>query len=203
MSRSRYLLICSLVALAAVLRLFPYILRALGEGTVSTFASSLWNFSPMGAICLFAGAQLTGRRDAWLVPFITLLVSDLAIGLLMSDTSYAFYPGMPVVYACFLVMILLGAWQRGRGTGAGRWGFVAAAGLAGELCFFLATNFAAWVELDSFYTRDLSGLVDCYVAALPFFRHSLAGMAVYGTALFGGLALIESGFPELREQAAG
>jgi hypothetical protein len=35
------------------------------------------------------------------------------------------------------------------------------------------------------YPPTLDGLLQCYVAALPFFRNSIAGMAVYTLLLFG------------------
>jgi hypothetical protein len=43
-------------------------------------------------------------------------------------------------------------------------------------------------------------LVTCYVAAIPFFQNTLLGDAVFATALFGGLAVAERGFPVLRER---
>jgi hypothetical protein len=34
------------------------------------------------------------------------------------------------------------------------------------------------------YPKTLSGLMECYVAALPFFRHALAGDLLFTTAMF-------------------
>ena len=44
------------------------------------------------------------------------------------------------------------------------------------------------------YTADFSGLVTCYVAALPFFRNSLIALAVFTPIAFSSLALL----PELK-----
>ena len=55
--------------------------------------------------------------------------------------------------------------------------------------------------LGTTYPHDLTGLVTCYTAALPFFKHSLIGMAVYSTAMFGGFALLEQRVPALQRQA--
>ena len=76
----------------------------------------------------------------------------------------------PVVYACILATTALGqlindrrsAWQVGTAT------------LAGSLLFFVVTNFAVWAT-GRLYPLTGSGLAACYVAAIPFFRNSLAG----------------------------
>jgi hypothetical protein len=44
--------------------------------------------------------------------------------------------------------------------------------------------------------------MECYIAALPFFRHTLAGDLSYTLLLFGGFALLERSLPVLRERAA-
>ncbi|MGQ0550269.1 MAG: DUF6580 family putative transport protein, partial [Armatimonadota bacterium] len=41
-----------------------------------------------------------------------------------------------------------------------------------------------------------------YVAAIPFFRNTLLGDALYSAALFGGFALVESVVAALREDRA-
>ncbi len=46
-------------------------------------------------------------------------------------------------------------------------------------------------------TQD--GLITCYVAAIPFFRNTLVGDAVYTTALFGEYALAQRYVEALRE----
>ena len=41
------------------------------------------------------------------------------------------------------------------------------------------------------YAHTAAGLIDCYVAALPFFRNTLFSDLVYTALLFGGFALLE------------
>jgi hypothetical protein len=45
----------------------------------------------------------------------------------------------------------------------------------------------------------LSGLTECYVAALPFCRNEILGDLCYALLLFGGFALLERLFAALRE----
>ena len=46
---------------------------------------------------------------------------------------------------------------------------MAGATLGGALIFFFVTNFADWYLLNM-YAKTWQGLLDCYVAAIPFFR---------------------------------
>jgi hypothetical protein len=57
-----------------------------------------------------------------------------------------------------------------------------------SLIFFIVTNFAVWLYFD-LYTHTWSGLLDCYLQAVPFYRYTLAGDAVFATVLFGSLAV--------------
>lgn len=43
--------------------------------------------------------------------------------------------------------------------------------------FFLISNFGVWL---SWYPQTWSGLLDCYVMALPFYRNTLIGDLVFG-----------------------
>lgn len=155
------------------------------------------NFAPIGALALFGGACFATKRTAFLVPLVAMFVSDLAIGLLSGDMALGLHPLIPVVYGSFALIVCLGLWLRRR-----RRAFpIAGATLAGSFLFFALTNFCVWA-LGSTYPRTWPGFVACYVAAIPFFRNTLLGDAVYATLLFGALALAERGFPALRAPEA-
>lgn len=168
---ARNLLLAGLIAVATVARVLPH----------------PWNFAPVGALALFGGATFSSRRAAFLVPLFSLFVGDIFIG---------FHFLMPVVYASFLVSVLIGFWLR-RGRNAPK---IAAATLAGAVQFFAVTNFAVWAS-GMTYPKTAAGLVACYVAGIPFFWNTLAGDALYATLLFGSLALAEHQFPVLRESS--
>ena len=139
------------------------------------------NFAPIAAIGLFAGAAFD-RRAAWLVPFAALLLSDAVIG---------FYHPMSMFwnYAGFAACLLLGSAVLGRARTLPRF---AGATLASSVAFFALSNFGMWAS--GYYPRTGAGLVECYVAALPFFRNTLASDVLYSAALFGGWALLRSAF---------
>jgi hypothetical protein len=147
-------------------------------------AAHPWNFTPVGAMALFAGAVLRDRRLAFLFPLLALFAGDLFVG---------FHKLMFVVYASFLVNVAIGLWLRDRRTITR----ISLATLLGAIQFFLVTNFAVWQFLSGF-PHTASGLLACYIAGIPFFWNTLAGDAFYATVLFGGYALAERFIPSLR-----
>jgi len=145
------------------------------------------NFSPITALALFGGASFADKRIAFLVPLLGLLLSDLVLG---------FYSITPFVYGSFALIVVLGLWLRQRKSVAR----ILFAAVASALLFFLVTDFGVWV-LGDLYPNTLAGLGDCYVAAIPFFRNTLASSLLYSALLFGGLALAKKRFASLREPA--
>lgn len=147
------------------------------------------NFTPIAAMALFGGAHFADRRQAFLVPLGVMALSDLVIGL---------HQLVPVVYGSFALIVGIGLWLRTRRTPA----TIAAAAIASSVVFFLITNFGVWA-LGSWYPKTAAGLLAAYVAAVPFFRNTLAGDLFYTAVLFGGFALLGRLFPSLREAHPG
>src|ERR1700691_3367458 len=54
-----------------------------------------------------------------------------------------------------------------------------------SVIFFIVTNFAVWAY-SGMYANNITGLIKCYIAALPFFQNTLMGDTFWTTALFGG-----------------
>lgn len=164
------------------------ILTAIILSAALRIAPHPWNLTPVGAMALFSGAMLRDRRLAFGFPLLALFAGDIFIG---------FYKLMPVVYGSFLVNVVIGLWLKDRRTIAR----LGAATLLGAIQFSIITNFAVWAA-GGFYPRTAPGLAACYIAAIPFFRNTLAGDAFYVTLLFGGFALAERLFPALQEPAS-
>jgi hypothetical protein len=169
----RTIIILSTIALAAALRIAPH----------------PWNFTPVGAMALFSGALIKDRRLAFFFPLLALFAGDLVVG---------FHKLLPIVYASFLINVLIGRFLADNRTVAR----IGGATFLAALQFFIVTNFSVWAFLGS-YPRTGAGLFACYVNGLPFFWNTLAGDLVYATLLFGGFALAERLFPVLRQQPRG
>ncbi len=55
--------------------------------------------------------------------------------------------------------------------------------LAGSVSFFLLSNFAVWAAWNM-YPRTVAGLLTCYDAGLPFFRHGVVGDLLFTGVMF-------------------
>ena len=143
------------------------------------------NFTPVAALALFGGAHFSNRGLALGVPLAALWLSDFVLG---------FYPGMAAVYGSFAAIVGIGLALRSR-PGVGP---VALATMAGSILFFLVTNFAVWAA-GTLYPLTPGGLDACYVAAIPFFRNTIAGDLGFTALLFGGFALAQKRWPVLAE----
>jgi len=145
------------------------------------------NFAPITAIALFGGMYLD-RKHTFLVPIAALLISDYFLG---------FYAGVTWVYASFLAIGCIGLWMRNHPSV----GMVIGGTLAGSVLFFIVTNFGMWLS-SGIYPHTSAGFVDCYIAAIPFFRNTLLGDALYVTAMFGLYELAKKFLPALQTRTA-
>lgn len=155
------------------------------------------NMTPIAAMALFGGAYFAAKRTAFLVPLAAMYLSDLALGFFVYDFGW-FHLFMPFVYASFAVTVCLGLLVRRRLNLL----TVGGAALTGSVLFFIVTNFGVWL-VGSLYPKTLAGLLSCYIAAIPFFRNTLAGDAAYTLVLFGGFALAQRFIPVLRKEPVG
>jgi hypothetical protein len=143
---------------------------------------------PVAASALFAGRMLRWPLFALIVPVGAVALSNL---VLPGDH----FAVLATVAAALCVPALLGMLAR-RWSGAAP---AAAAMVASSLVFFAATNFAVWA-FDGLYPMTLQGLVQCYVAALPFLDRTVFGDLAWAGAFFGGAWLAMHG-PALLKRA--
>jgi hypothetical protein len=112
------------------------------------------------------------------VPFAALLISDYATLQILWHGKYSWFD--PSTWAAFSLASLLGWTLRDKIT-APR---VAGAAIGSAIVFFTVSNFGVWLG-GHFYPKTFTGLVECYVAAIPFFRNDLAGNLAYSAVMFG------------------
>jgi hypothetical protein len=141
----------------------------------------IWNFVPMGAVALYAGARLP-RRWAWIVPVAAMALSDLALPQVTLLTRL-------IGYVTFGMATLLGPLAARPGDGLRRRILLLPAlSLGVSIGFFLTSNFATWAE-GLLYPLTLQGLLTCYYMGLPFIRNTVAA-DLLGTAILFGLGPI-------------
>jgi hypothetical protein len=166
--RTDLLLVTFLIILDVVARLLPH----------------APNFTPVAASTLFAAVVLQRRSLALLVPLIAMPVSDLLIG--PDDWRIT-----AVVYGSMLLPFVAGLIARNHRLSRS----VVPAILSCSLLFFATTNFAVWAFSDM-YSHDLTGLIACYIAALPFLKYTIACDLLWTAGLFGGAWLVQRMAPQ-------
>lgn len=154
-----------------------YVLIALVA--VSRFLPHPPNVACIGALGLFAGCYLSGRR-AYLVPLVALFASDV-IGHLAGFPGMGFYSPvvMGSVYAGVLATVFVGRWMKFNQNKFR----LPAGSIAASTIFFLLSNFGVW--LGGWYSMTFAGLVACYISAIPFYGYTIAGDLFFTMLLFG------------------
>ncbi len=130
------------------------------------------NFAPILAIALFGGVYLS-KKIAFVLPILAMMFSDIFIG-------YYGIVLMIAVYGTFLLSVVLGFWLKKHK----KWYTVGGTAILSAVLFFLVTNFAVWA-FTPWYAKTLSGIIQSYIMAIPFFRNTLLGNLFYVTVFFG------------------
>ena len=183
MPTPRVILLMSLIVAAALSRLLPH----------------PENMTPITAMALFAAANLPDRRLSFGLPLAAMLIGDIVL-YVTRDAAYqnVMLPMTACVYLSIVLIGCLGRWLQTKKTMAR----ILGTATLGSILFFLLTNFGVWVVFADEYPRTLSGLLDCYIAGLPFFRNALIGDLGYTGLLFGGFTLLEQAVPQVRTASA-
>jgi hypothetical protein len=150
----------------------------LGIGIGFRLVPHLPNFTPIAAIALFGGVYFQ-KKLALILPLVALFFSDWLIGFYEPSL-------MVMVYGSFFLTVLLGFWLKQNK----KWYTVGGAAVGSAVLFFIITNFAVWA-FTPWYAKSLSGLVQCYIMAVPFFRNTLLGNLFYVPLFFGGYEIVK------------
>jgi hypothetical protein len=156
----------------------PLALSLTVAGALLRLAPHSPNFAPVGGMSLYAGARLRGWQ-AFALPLLLMAVTDPLLG------GYSI--ATPFVYLAFLINVVIGRRLRATENPLR----VGAAVLPCSVVFFLLSDFGTW--LGHVYPHTLAGLIQCYVAAIPFFGRTLAGDLFYTAVLFGLHAWLSRG----------
>jgi hypothetical protein len=164
-------LIIMLIILGALMRLIPHAA----------------NFAPITAIALFSGAALQGRMLPFISPIGAMLISDW---ILSAINGYPFLHSTIIfVYSSYIITVLLGKLFVRQTAGISF--KLLGISLLSSILFFVITNFGVWVvDGGRFYSADAAGLMNCYVAAIPFFRNALLADVLFTVIFFSSLHYI-------------
>lgn len=161
--------------------LFYFILVAITVIVKITCAPNinLSGFTSVIAVALFAGLTTNNKANAFLLPLVTLFLSDVILQGLHSLNLFpysGFYSGQITNYLLFLVVTLTGIVFRNYKTAG-----IFAAAIVGPTVFFLLSNFVVWKTQGAAmgYNSDISGLMQSYTFGLPFYRNSLISTVIF------------------------
>lgn len=143
--------------------------------------SILPNFSAIGAVAIFGACYFKGFQK-YVIPLAILWLSDIVLNNVVYaqyfDTYQAF--GDLWVYGAFLIAGVIGYVMMKKPS----WLRLLGVSLTTGVIFYALTNFGVWMS-GTLYTKDVAGLIECYTAALPFFRNTVLGNVFYSFVLFG------------------
>ena len=129
------------------------------------------NFTPIIAVAIVSGYFFKNINLSLLTLLVAMLISDLFIG---------FYENMIFVY----VSLLLITFVFHKISNKINFKNLFIYGFAGSLVFFVVSNFGVWAlgspgVYDVAYDKNLSGLIECYILAIPFFGNTFLSTLIF------------------------
>ena len=163
------------------------------------------NFAPIASLAIFGGAVITNKKYALILPLGALLLSDILFELFTSTPGF-YDISQTFVYGAFILITFLATKIKTASTKN-----ILFACLWSGAIFFILSNFGVWLT-GVFYPKTLTGLVQCYTAAIPFYKNEFFGNMLlntfmsnifYTAVLFGAYAVIKKTVFSANTQLAG
>ena len=129
------------------------------------------NFTPIITVAIMRGYFFKNINLSFLVLIVAMLVSDLFIG---------FYENVIFVYASLLLITFIFYKISNKISFKNLFIY----GFAGSLIFFIVSNFGVWAlgspgVYDIAYEKNLNGLMQCYILAIPFFGNTFLSTLIF------------------------
>jgi len=159
--RPGFLIVAGMILAAAFVRLVPH----------------PPNFTPVAAMALFGGRYFSKRSIAFLIPLLAMILTDMIIG---------FHYLVPIVYFCFMLIVGVGIILRKKN----KLSWLVGGAITASTLFFIITNFAEWV-FGIIYAKTFSGLITCFIVAVPFYATSMLGDLFFVGLMFYSFELIQ------------
>lgn len=183
-STREILIIAMLIFLSALCRIF-------------TNQIGMWNFNAIGAAALFGGIVLKDKRQAYVIPLLSLFLSDVFLHYFTNiralDRDYI--GQLLFVYGAFLLITFIGTLIRKVNVVT-----LLLSSLGTGVLFYLISNLGTFLTTN-LYPKTGAGLLTCYAAGIPFYQsdnmfssfalNGLMGNVFFTAALFGAWAVIK------------
>jgi len=161
----------------------------------------VFGFAPQIAMAIFGGAMIKDKKLAFVLPLVSMLISDCLIELLFINGYFpygGFYKGQITNYILLTSLTVFGFYIKGLNVSR-----IAVSAVAAPTTYFLLSNFIIWANGGGFHRpKTFDGLMMCYADALPFYRSGLVSTLVFSVILFGGYYLLHRMVLERKAQIA-
>ncbi len=142
------------------------------------------NFSPIIALAIFGAFHYKYKSLSYGVPLLALWVSDILINNFIYNLSgnfELFYDGFYWQYLSYIIIIFISINFRNKKISGINIIYLT---FLTSIIFFIITNFGFWLN-SNLYSNNFNGLIQCYLAAIPFFKGTLYGAFFYTPIIFG------------------
>lgn len=159
--------------------------------------SVLPNFTAIGAMAILAAVYLKGAKK-WIFPLLLVWGSDIILNNVIYTkyfTSFQLFGDLWVYFSIAIIGVVAYFIMK-----KPSWIKLGATSILAAILFFMLTNFGVWLSMASPYSKDMSGLLQCYEAGIPFFRNTLISNVLYSYLLFGIYEFIASRTESLTPQ---
>ena len=123
------------------------------------------NFTPVIAVAILSGFLF---RNIYLSLFI------LTLSMFLSDFFIIFYKHMIFVYLSLFFICYISHKKFKKINFKNIFIF----SLVGSILFFIVSNFGVWL-LGNLYEKNISGLINCYILAIPFYKNTLISTLIF------------------------
>ena len=123
------------------------------------------NFTPIIAVAIMSGYLFKNLYLSISVLFFSMIVVDMFIGF-YSNMFFVYFPLFIIAYFCFFKNNKINAKNL----------FIY--GISSSLIFFIVSNFGVWVS-SGMYEKNIAGLVNCYIMAIPFLKNTLISTVLF------------------------
>ena len=123
-----------------------------------------WNFTPILAVGIFSGFYFKNFILSLFIVVLSMFIGDLFLG---------FHSTMFFTYISLALAVVIGLFIKHF-----KFTEILFSGLASSVCYFIITNFGAWLTLEM-YEKNFAGLLQSYTLAIPFFHNTLISTFLY------------------------
>jgi len=121
------------------------------------------NFSPIIASAIIAPLYLKNKFQGITVTLLAMFLSDI---LFLGFSSFQLFIYFTIGSIGLFSLI---------NTKYYKYSLIA---IIGSIWFYLVTNFGVWLIWD-FYEKNINGLIQCYILAIPFFKNTLVSTIIF------------------------